>query len=253
MTNNPKILVAVPMYNCEKQITSTLDAILRNSGGIAEVWVIDNQSSDQSLYIAQTYIENSKAHQFLFKLFRNKENIGLGGTHKITFDMASIEEFTHVLIFHGDHQAQAADMGDFIKLVFNQPEAIILGSRFMKKSSRIGYSKPRTLANLFFNTIFTVREGKVIKDLGSGLNVFPVEVTKRINLSYLPNDLTFNIALLRQLLKSDKKIIWRPIEWREDEQISNVKIFSQTISTLRLILLNQKKSYKSDHATERLL
>jgi glycosyltransferase involved in cell wall biosynthesis len=253
MTDNPRILVAVPMYNCEKQITSTLDAILRNSKGIAEVWVIDNQSTDQSLHRAQAYIEDSKAHLFHFKLFRNKKNIGLGGTHKVTFDMASMEKFTHVLIFHGDHQAQASDMGDFIKLVFNQPEAIILGSRFMKKSSRIGYSKARTIANLFFNTIFTIREGKVIKDLGSGLNVFPVEVTTRINLSSLPNDLTFNIALLRQLIKSDRKIIWRPIEWREDEQISNVKIFSQTISTLRLILLNQKKSYKCDYTTERLL
>ena len=241
------------MFNCEKQIASTLDAILQNSTGIAEVWVIDNQSMDQSLHRARTYIENSRAKLFHFKLFRNKENIGLGGTHKIAFDMASKEKFTHVLIFHGDHQAQATDMGDFIKLVFNQPEAIILGSRFMKKSSRIGYSKTRTIANLFFNTIFTLREGIVIKDLGSGLNVFPIEVTTRINLSSLPNDLTFNIALLRQLIKSGKKIVWRPIEWRDDEQISNVKIFSQTILTLRLILLNQKKSYKSDFTTERLL
>jgi glycosyltransferase involved in cell wall biosynthesis len=250
---NLKILVAVPMFNCAKQIIDTLDSILQYQHGISEVWIIDNRSTDQSSYIVEEYLKSMKSLQIPMKLFRNKENIGLGGTHKITFKMAYEKLFSHVLIFHGDHQAQGSDLATFIEIAQNKPHSIILGSRFMRKSSRIGYSKSRTFANYIFNFLLSIRERKIVKDLGSGLNIFPIKVIQNINLTLLPNDLTFNIALLRQLIHSNAEIIWQPIKWKEEDQISNVKIISQTLATLRLIIGQHDKSYhKSNYTTERI-
>ena len=106
---------------------------------------------------------------------------------------------------------------------------------------------------LIFNFLLTVRERKIVKDLGSGLNIFPIEAIETINLTLLPNDLTFNIALLRQLIHSNIEIIWRPIKWTEEDQISNVKIISQTLATLRLIICKHDKSFhESNFITERV-
>ena len=250
---NLKILVAVPMFNCEKQIIPTLDTILLFQHGISEVWIIDNRSTDQSIQIVEEYLKSVKSFQIPMKLFQNKENYGLGGTHKITFEMANENFFSHVLIFHGDHQAQGSDLAAFIEIAQTKPNSIILGSRFMRNSSRIGYSKSRTIANFIFNFLLTVRERKIVKDLGSGLNIFPIEAIETINLTLLPNDLTFNIALLRQLIHSNIEIIWRPIKWTEEDQISNVKIISQTLATLKLIICKHDKSFhESNFTTERV-
>ena len=241
------------MFNCAKQITDTLDSVLQYKHGISEVWIIDNRSTDQSIYIVEEYLKSVKSLQIPMKLFQNKENFGLGGTHKIIFEMAYENFFSHVLIFHGDHQAQGSDLAAFIEIAQNQPDSIILGSRFMRNSSRIGYSKSRTFANFIFNFLLTVRERRIVKDLGSGLNIFPIKVIETINLTLLPNDLTFNIALLRQLIHANTEIIWRPIKWKEEDQISNVKIISQTLATLKLIICKHNKSYhESNFTTERI-
>ena len=212
------------MFNCEKQIIPTLDTILLFQHGISEVWIIDNRSTDQSIQIVEEYLKSVKSFQIPMKLFQNKENYGLGGTHKITFEMANENFFSHVLIFHGDHQAQGSDLAAFIEIAQTKPNSIII-----------------------------VRERKIVKDLGSGLNIFPIEAIETINLTLLPNDLTFNIALLRQLIHSNIEIIWRPIKWTEEDQISNVKIISQTLATLKLIICKHDKSFhESNFTTERV-
>jgi hypothetical protein len=115
------------------------------------------------------------------------------------------------------------------------PEGFILGSRFMKKSTRVGYSNLRTFMNYIFNALISIRTKCDIKDLGSGLNIFPLEEIRKINYLECADDLTFNIDLLLQIVRNKQKIVWHPIEWHEDNQISNVRVFTQTITTLKKI------------------
>ena len=44
-----------------------------------------------------------------WKVVRNRENYNLGGSHKVAFDYAVAQGFTHVIVLHGDDQADIAD------------------------------------------------------------------------------------------------------------------------------------------------
>ena len=79
-----RILLFIPMYNCEKQIIrvlSQLDEIIKSY--IAEIIVVNNLSTDNG---ENAVIEYAKSHPDLtIKLLRNNENYGLGGSHKVAF------------------------------------------------------------------------------------------------------------------------------------------------------------------------
>ena len=105
----------------------------------------------------------------------------------------------------------------------------------MRNSKKENYSKIRTLGNLFFNVIFSLLVYKKITDLGSGLNLFSVEKFHNKEVFQMPNDLTFNYHLILYLCSTNMSYYFFPISWREKDQISNMKAFSQINKLLKII------------------
>ena len=50
-SNNPKISIIIPCYNSEKWIEKSVKSALNQNGEFAEVIVVDNESTDNSLQI----------------------------------------------------------------------------------------------------------------------------------------------------------------------------------------------------------
>ena len=91
-----KILLFIPAYNCEKQITRVLDQLDDDVFKIIrEVIVINNRSTDNTEKVVADYI---KTHNRNIKLLRNNENYGLGGSHKVAFDYAKKNNFDYVIV-----------------------------------------------------------------------------------------------------------------------------------------------------------
>lgn len=232
-----KILAVIPTYNCESHINRTLQNLIDANLEISTVWIIDNKSDDATVRNAQTFLFEHP-NNYEIEIRQNPRNLGLGGTHKKAFHWALEGGFSHIAIIHGDFQSRAHNLKEMLELTQVKPEGFILGSRFMKKSTRVGYSNLRTFMNYIFNILISIRTKCNIKDLGSGLNVFPLEEIKKIDYLECADDLTFNIDLLLRIVRNKQKIVWHPIEWHEDNQISNVRILSQTIATLKKIALS---------------
>lgn len=107
-----KIAVAIPCYNCEVQIVrllNELDLVLTQENSIIEVFLIENNSSDNTLNTALSTV-NKLRNREKFRIYQNLKNIGLGGTHKIAFTLANKKQFSHLVVLHGDHQASANDI-----------------------------------------------------------------------------------------------------------------------------------------------
>ena len=61
-----------------------------------------------------------------------------------------------------------------------------------------------------------------------------------------PDNLTFNYFLTLYMSKMNFNLVYFPISWREEDQISNVKIFKQTFELLKILFLfvfNYKKLF----------
>jgi len=226
-----RLLVFIPCYNCERQIGRVLQQFRQVRGAnFEEVLVLDNRSTDGT---ADAAIEARTAMaNFRYVVARNRENYNLGGSHKAVFAYAEARGFSHVVVLHGDDQGRITDVLPLLASGAHHDHDACLGSRFMAGSRLEGYSRVRQIGNRVFNVVFSLALRRRVADLGSGLNVFGRAVFPREITAHLPDDLHFNAYLLAAMVDRDLRLLFFPISWREDDQVSNVRMASQALQTL---------------------
>ena len=223
----PRIMIAIPAYNCAPQITRVLDEINKKLlNRVEEIAIIDNGSTDDTLKVALAYKKTGKLGDKLH-VFKNTANYNLGGTHKVAFLRAEKKKYTHVIIIHGDNQAKSSEANLMIDYMTKHPEyQTVLGSRFNKNSTLIGYDKKRVYGNKVLNLAFTTLAFKKLEDLGSGLNLFALSDLDKNTYLQFADKLTFNFELILDLVKRKVNFAYLPITWREEDQVSNARNFN---------------------------
>jgi hypothetical protein len=68
--------------------------------------------------------------------------------------------------------------------------------------------------------------------MGSGLNLLANRAFADDALTRLPDDLHFNPYLLLDMFDRGTRVSFFPISWREEDQVSNVRMTSQALKTL---------------------
>lgn len=245
-----KILLFIPMYNCEKQITRVLGQLTDEvCSYLSEVIVINNRSTDNGEATVQDYLQSNQL-PVRVSLLRNDDNYGLGGSHKVAFDYAVKNAFDYVIVLHGDDQGDIANILPYLKRKVYEKYDCLLGARFMRDSKLQGYSKFRTFGNHVYDILFSIGCRSKIYDLGSGLNMYRVSILKdRFYLKYKDN-LIFNYCMVMGSAYYKHKVRFFPIIWREDDQVSNVKMVSQAITVLKLLgayMFNRRKFVTAEH------
>ena len=120
----------------------------------------------------------------------------------------------------------------------------------MKGSKLQGYSAFRTLGNYVYDMLFSIGVGHKVYDLGSGLNMYRTTILKDGFYIKYKDNLMFNYCMILGSSYYKHKIKFFPILWREDDQISNVKMVNQAITVLKLLLsyvLHKKRFVMTEH------
>ncbi len=254
----PRIILGIPCYNCSPQVLRLIDEIeslpeLMNK--VHKIVFIDNGSHDLTRENIKTRLEKSSL-KAISCLVENELNYGLGGTHKICFEIAVKENFDFLAILHGDHQAQFKDLDLLLGEMDSDPGYdAILGARFLKESQRVGYSKLRIIGNMGLNKIFSLCYKINIQDIGSGLNLFKVTSYPRERLEFYDENFNFNIDLLIDTLERNLKFKYVPIKWSEVDQISNasnVRVGMKTLFSLmkkKMGISNTKRVWRYSYRT----
>jgi len=240
--HSDKILLFIPAYNCEKQIVRVLDQISPVLlAFISKVLVVNNCSTDGT---QQAVVDYKIAHPSLpITLLRNKENYGLGGSHKVAFRYAIENNYDYVIVLHGDDQGRLSDFVPVLAERYYRKHDCILGARFMRGSRLEGYSAFRTFGNIVYDFLFAFVVRKKIYDLGSGLNMYSVKMLRDGFYEKFPDNLMFNYCMILASQYYGHDIRFFPISWREEDQVSNVKMMNQAVT-----VLNMLKEYYFDPA-----
>lgn len=238
-----RLLLFIPAYNCAAQIgrvIAQLDA--QAQALLSKVIVVDNGSTDGTRDAARQALTGLSVHACLF---RNDGNYGLGGSHKVAFEHALANDFDYLIVLHGDDQGSIADILPYVRDGSHRQVDALLGSRFMKGARLDGYSVVRTIGNHVFNALYSVVTGVRVTDLGSGLNLYRVEALKSRLWWNSANDLTFNYHMILRSIAAGWRMRFFPLTWREDDQVSNVKLFRQAtrVASLPLAYLFGRKAY----------
>lgn len=245
-----RILLFIPMYRCERQIPRVIAQLTPDvSELLSEVIVVNNRSPDGSQAAAVSALKELRG--LPAKVLLNDANYGLGGSHKVAFNYALANGFDYCIVLHGDDQGSIADLVPLIRAGAHRQADCLLGARFMQGSRLAGYSPLRTFGNRVFNMIYSMVSGTRIYDLGSGLNLYALaSLTDRSYLRHA-NDLTFNYHMILHSIAAGWRIRFFPIEWREADQVSNVKLVRQSLRVLTIALdyaFRRRRYLAEDHA-----
>jgi glycosyltransferase involved in cell wall biosynthesis len=252
-THDDRILVVIPCYGCAPQIGRVLAQFdAATSRYFAEILVLDNGSRDGTIEAATAALPRARVGRVT--VARNRENYNLGGSHKAAFAYAASGGFSHVVVLHGDDQGDIRDLLPLLAAGKHRQYDACLGARFMRGSRLIGYSRFRIFGNHVFNALFALGAGATVLDLGSGLNIFARGLFDDPTQVRNADDLRFNVYLLLRALDQRRRLLFFPISWREDDQISNVRMFSQAWRTLGILgrfLLDRPGFRAADHRARR--
>ena len=228
-----RMLLFIPAYNCEKQICRVLDQLDKQVlSYFEEVLVVNNRSTDDT---EKAVLEYLKEHPDLpVKLMRNTENYGLGGSQKMAFHYALDHGYDYVCMLHGDDQGNIKDFLPMLAKGIHTKHDCVLGARFMRGSKLQGYSKFRTFGNIVYDFIFAFVTRRRIFDLGSGLNLYKTSMLEDAFFEKFPDNLMFNYVMILASHYYNHDIIFYPVSWREEDQVSNVKMMNQAIKVLKM-------------------
>jgi len=204
--------------------------------------MVNNRSTDATETVVRQWI--SEHNEIGVRLLRNDDNYGLGGSHKVAFRYAIDHDFDYVIVLHGDDQGDIHDLQKILKKQIYKRYDCCLGARFMEGSRLKGYSKFRTFGNQVYNILFSLICRFKVKDLGSGLNMYRVKMLQSNFYFKYPDNLMFNYCMVMAVQYYRQKALFFPISWREDDQVSNVKLFSQAKRVLGMLFsygINHKK------------
>ncbi len=246
-----RLMLFIPMYNCAPQIRRTLRQLTPElQRRFAEVFVLDNGSTDGGPDAAMRVAEEELEHVTVL-VARNDENYGLGGSHKVAFQRCIDMGYDGLVVFHGDDQGHLADLMEVLDEHLPNNDCV-LGARFMRGSRIKGYAPHRIAANIAFNGIFSAITLSQLWDLGSGLNFYTRPFLEQGLWRKCADDLTFNYYLILQTASApDVRFSFVPISWREDDQVSNAKLFGHGRKMLRIIgqyLADRETFLYADHS-----
>jgi len=83
----PKVSVCIPTYNGAAYLSECLESVMRQTFAAIEILIVDDGSTDNSVFIAQEYMRVDKR----IRLSVNKKNLGLVGNWNHCVDLASGE------------------------------------------------------------------------------------------------------------------------------------------------------------------
>ena len=235
--------VIIPAYNCERQISRVIDRCMQVAylHNITQLVVIDNRSTDNTLSEAKAALHKHKnllrKNNISAQILLNDENYSLGGSHKVGFRYCIENHAENAIVLHGDDQADPNDFNDLFATGIPSDVDAILGSRFMRGSKLSGYSLFRQGGNAVFNFLLRLFGFGNLRDMGSGLNFYRLDRLPTEAWANAADNLTFNLYFLLSMSLAKAKLRFVPISWREEDQKSNVKLFSQSLELLKVILL----------------
>ena len=235
-----KVLVIIPCYNVEKTIINALGNISNNiSKNITEILAINNQSTDKTLQILKKIKLSNEKYKENLKILNNDNNYGLGGSLKIGFMYALEKKFDYLIIIHSDEQGNTNKiLNNFFKNIFKYKDIdFFMASRFIKGSQIMGYSKVRILGNYFFNFMTFILTKVKLSDSGCGIVAIKTRLLKKVNFISLSDNFYFNPQLNIYLGRATGiRRMDIPLEWKDAEIPSNLKILTYIHGLLKFLL-----------------
>ena len=229
--NKNKILIFIPAYNVENEISLVFKKIPKKifKHNNITILVINDYSKDNT----KKKLEQIKKF-FKFKILNNNKNIGYGGVQKKAYKYAIKNKFDYVIMLHGDGQYTPKKLNKIIFELKKNKYDGVFGTRMWSAYSAIKGGMPlyKYIGNIFLTTIQNFILRTSMSEFHSGYRSYKVSSLKGINLNKFTNDFHFDTQIIIEFIKRNFKILEIPIPTIYKDQVSHLKSIPYGINVL---------------------
>ena len=158
--NSLRILAIVPAYNEAEIIANTVKEIQDKAPGV-DVLVVNDGSSDCTMDVLRDMEINC---------LNLRRNLGIGGAVQSGYIYAKENEYDYTVQIDGDGQHDPSYILPIIKMMEEEGQEYVIGSRFIEKRG-FQSSKARRVGIRFLSMLIRMISGADIKDVTSGYRV----------------------------------------------------------------------------------
>lgn len=239
-----KVLIIVPAFNEAIIIKSVLESIITENSEW-DILVVNDGSSDNTGDIA-TKVKS-------VRVVNLPCNLGIGGAVETGFKYAFYNNYDFAVQFDGDGQHRASEINKILKPLIEGKADLVIGSRFLVKSSNWKPNFFRRLGIKIFEFVNSILIKQKITDNTSGFRAYNRKVIEFLAHDNYPTDYPEPEAIIL-LGKNGFRMMEVFVEMQERTEgkssISGLKqiyymfkvLLSILISSIRAPLINRKKN-----------
>ena len=225
--------VIIPFFNEKEFLLDSVNRVLKT--GIAhQIFLSDDFSNDGSEIIAKKL---SEEYEFITHI-RSDKNKGKGSALN---NVKKYIETSHVVIHDADLEYFPSDIVEMFEVSKNNPECLVLGTRFAGEKERKNVYFRTGLANRVMSLFFSVVNFTKITDVATCYKLMPTQFFQSISLK--EQGFSIEIEILSKFLKTNNKIKEVPIKYEgrtysEGKKIKSLDGFMFLFNTLKYRFFN---------------
>ncbi len=202
-----KVTIIVPVKDEEVGLKFLVEDF--QSSGIADlyevefIFVIDERTSDNSREIARIFSN---------EIIDQKDTHGKGAAIKQALEHWMKKPISTVVMLDADGSYSFKGVIDVLKALDGNQE-VVSGSRFLENRQLDGMSNIHIFGNRFLSRVSSIRNGRKITDVCTGLWCFEPAALKKIKIT--SNGFDLEAQLSGQVRKSGLSHLEVPIEWSQ--------------------------------------
>ncbi len=238
-----KTLIFFPCYNVENKIEIVVKKIRKKI-------ILDKKIKFLFINDKSTDFTKNKIKKIIKKynlngiLINNKKNLGYGGVQKKAFEYAIKNNFTFVLMMHGDNQYPADKINKLLINFSNDKYNAVFGTRMHSILS--AYKGGMPIYKILGNKILTGFQNLIcnssMSEFHSGFRSYRVDSLKKINFKKFSNKFHFDTEIIIAMLNKGFKIKEVPMPTFYGDEISHLKSIPYGINIIKVTLkYNLKK------------
>jgi glycosyltransferase involved in cell wall biosynthesis len=247
------LLVYIPAYNCADHIISVLDEIPANFWNIAEVLIVDNRSTDDTVKTIQQMLAQNR-WPGMVHLVQPSQNLGYAGSQKLAYSIALRSEgVKHVIMLHGDGQYPPELINDFLPFI-ESDYGIVYGYR--DKSEYPDLEETPAGAYRVIKVLSAIESyvtGHRRKEWHSGFVMYSHEFLSRVDLDQLTDTYHIDGHMHFVAGELDEPVMAIPI-WKRYKgyaPLTGLKRIRYLIDVLRLLVaFRRRRAFRSSFRAE---
>jgi glycosyltransferase involved in cell wall biosynthesis len=245
------LLIYIPAFNCAEHIVSVLDEIPESTLRDAEILIVDNRSTDDTVEkVQQARSENRWSVPV--HLVQPEKNMGYAGSQKLAYSIVlSSPDVKRVIMLHGDGQYPPELLTGFEPYI-DSDYGVVYGYR----DKAVYPEKEETPAGTYrviklLSALESFITGHRRKEWHTGFVMYSREFLSRVDLGAVTG--TYHIDGNMQFLAGElnEKVMPIPIWKRYDdyEPLTGSKRLTYIYHVLRLMVSFRLQKYRRNHKT----